>query len=247
MTETNVELVREGFEAMREGDVEALLPFIHPDFEVTTPPGLAAEPDTYRGQEGIRRYFESFYEAMDRVSFEADDFIEVGDRVVVPTTLRRAGGRRASRPSSGSRRSGSSRTSWLFASRSTPRSSEAMDARSTGGQPASPRPHGQCGPMRPQLARSRLAAAPSRSTSHVPPSSRAVRSTTVDGSPPARRRRSPGRRRRGAARVDVLEAARRRLAAAIGAGLEDRARAPRERALDQPQPEALRVLAQASG
>ena len=91
MTETNADLVRERFEAMREGDVEAMLPLIHPEFEVTTPPGLAAEPDTYRGHEGIRRYFESFYEAMDRVSFEADDFIEVGDRVVIPTMLRTRG------------------------------------------------------------------------------------------------------------------------------------------------------------
>ena len=91
MTETNADLVRERFEAMREGDVEAMLPLIHPKFEVTTPPGLAAEPDTYRGHEGIRRYFESFYEAMDRVSFEADDFIEVGDRVVIPTMLRTRG------------------------------------------------------------------------------------------------------------------------------------------------------------
>jgi len=89
--QTNVELVRQGFEAMREGDVEALMPFIHPDFEATTPPGLAAEPDTYRGPEGIRRYFDSFYDAMDRVSFEADEFIPVGDRVVVPVTLRTRG------------------------------------------------------------------------------------------------------------------------------------------------------------
>ena len=71
--------------------MEALLTLIHPDFEVTTPPGLAAEPDTYRGPEGIRRYFDSFYEIMDRVSFEPHDFIGVGERVVVPVTLRARG------------------------------------------------------------------------------------------------------------------------------------------------------------
>ena len=68
---------------MREGDVEALLPLIHPEFEVTTPPGARGEPDTYRGPEGIRRYFDSFYEVMDRVSFEAHDFIGVGRALVV--------------------------------------------------------------------------------------------------------------------------------------------------------------------
>jgi ketosteroid isomerase-like protein len=91
MAEGNVQLVRRGFQALREGDVEALIPLIHPEFEATTPSGLAAEPDTYRGPEGIRRYFESFYEAMDRVRFEADDFIPVGERVVVPLTLRARG------------------------------------------------------------------------------------------------------------------------------------------------------------
>ncbi len=91
MNETNADLVRERFAPMRDGDVEALLPLIHPDFEVTTPPGLAAEPDTYRGPEGIRRYFDSFYEIMDRVSFEPHDFIGVGERVVVPVTLRARG------------------------------------------------------------------------------------------------------------------------------------------------------------
>jgi ketosteroid isomerase-like protein len=91
MAENNVELVREGFEAMRDGDPEALMPFIHPEFEVTTPPELAAEPDTYRGPEGVRRYFESFYEAMDRVSFEAKELIPVGDLVVVEAVLHSRG------------------------------------------------------------------------------------------------------------------------------------------------------------
>jgi ketosteroid isomerase-like protein len=83
----NADLVRQGYEALRKGDVDALIPLIHPEFEVTTPSDLAAEPDTYRGPEGIRRYFESFYEAMDRVSFEPEDFIQVGERVVVPSRL----------------------------------------------------------------------------------------------------------------------------------------------------------------
>src|SRR4029079_7945252 len=62
MSEADVELVRRGFEALEVGDAEALIPLVHPEFEMTTPAGLAAEPDTYRGQEGVRRYFDSFYE-----------------------------------------------------------------------------------------------------------------------------------------------------------------------------------------
>jgi ketosteroid isomerase-like protein len=87
MSSQNVELVRAGFEALREGDVEALLPFIHPEFEVTTPANLAAEPDTYRGHEGVRRYFDSFYDAMDEVRFEPQEFREAQGRVIVPVIL----------------------------------------------------------------------------------------------------------------------------------------------------------------
>lgn len=55
MSEANVALVRQWFEGVGAGDVEAMLPFLHPEFEFTTPPTLAAEPDTYRGEGGLRR------------------------------------------------------------------------------------------------------------------------------------------------------------------------------------------------
>lgn len=83
----NAEIVRQGFEALSSGGVEAMLPMIDPRFEVTTPASLAAEPDTYRGHDGLRRYFDSFYDAMDEVHFEPHEFREVGERVVVPFTL----------------------------------------------------------------------------------------------------------------------------------------------------------------
>jgi ketosteroid isomerase-like protein len=87
VAESNVELIRQGFEDLAASGYEAMLPLIAPDFELTTPPGLAAEPDTYRGPEGMTRYFESFYEAMDEVRFQPHEFREIGDWVVVPFTL----------------------------------------------------------------------------------------------------------------------------------------------------------------
>jgi len=87
VSEDDIEVVRAGFEALSERGVEGLLPLIHPEFEVTTPPGLAAEPDTYRGPEGVRRYFDSFYDAMDEMRFEPTEFREAGGRVIVPVTL----------------------------------------------------------------------------------------------------------------------------------------------------------------
>jgi uncharacterized protein len=83
----NVELVRQGFDLLATGGVEALIPFVHPDLEITIPPELSLEPATYRGVEGLRRYFESFYEAVAEVRFEPDEFIAAGDRVVVPVRV----------------------------------------------------------------------------------------------------------------------------------------------------------------
>jgi ketosteroid isomerase-like protein len=91
MASENIEVVKAGFDALSEGGVEAMLPFIHEDFEVTTTPDLAAEPDTYRGHDGIRRYFDSFYEVMDEIRFEPHEYHEVGDRVLVEVTLRARG------------------------------------------------------------------------------------------------------------------------------------------------------------
>jgi ketosteroid isomerase-like protein len=86
--EESVELVKQGFDAYARGGWEALLPFLHPDFEMTTPPDLAMEPGTYRGEQGMRRYFESFTEAMEDIRFvPTGDFLAAGDRVFVPIRL----------------------------------------------------------------------------------------------------------------------------------------------------------------
>lgn len=87
MASENVEAARRGFEALERGGVEAFLEFIDPEFETTTPSELTVEPATYRGREGLRRYFESFYEIMEEVRFEPEEFIDAGEQVVVPARL----------------------------------------------------------------------------------------------------------------------------------------------------------------
>jgi uncharacterized protein len=87
VSQDNVELMRAGLAAFENGGVDALLDYIHPEFEVTTSPSLTVEPDTYRGHEGVRRYFDSFYEIMDEVHFVPEEFIAVGDVVVIPVKL----------------------------------------------------------------------------------------------------------------------------------------------------------------
>jgi ketosteroid isomerase-like protein len=92
MSEADLKLARRGFKALEVGDAEGLIDLVHPDFEMTTPASLASEPDTYRGPDGVRRYFDSFYEAMDEISIHAERYEDLGGgRVLTPSTMRARG------------------------------------------------------------------------------------------------------------------------------------------------------------
>ena len=91
MSEENLEIVRRAVDQFNARGVEGVIPFIHPDFEATTPPNLASEPDTYRGHDGVRRWFDSFYEVMDEIRWDSHEFQGVGDLVVIDFTLRARG------------------------------------------------------------------------------------------------------------------------------------------------------------
>ena len=87
VAESDVETMRKAFADLASEGWESILPLVAEDFELTTPPGLATEPDTYRGEEGMRRYWESFYEVMDDIRIEPKEFREVRDWVVIPFKL----------------------------------------------------------------------------------------------------------------------------------------------------------------
>lgn len=58
-----------------------MLPYVHPEFTMTTTAEIAAEPDTYEGHDGLRRYFGSFLEIMDEIRIEPVEVEPRGDRV----------------------------------------------------------------------------------------------------------------------------------------------------------------------
>jgi ketosteroid isomerase-like protein len=83
MSEESVELVRRVFEAYNSGDIGRIVAMTDPEFEGEIPPELSAEPDTYRGHDGIRRYFESFQDAMQEIRFHPERIWDAGDSAVV--------------------------------------------------------------------------------------------------------------------------------------------------------------------
>jgi ketosteroid isomerase-like protein len=83
MSKADVERARAALAAFGSGDIDRLLRQFHPDFEGVVPPEPSAEPDTYRGHAGIRRYVESFREYVDGLRFVPEELIDAGDAVVV--------------------------------------------------------------------------------------------------------------------------------------------------------------------
>ena len=78
MSASDVELVQSTFRKLSEQGVDYVAEDFHPDFEFTTPPALASEPGTYRGTQGVQRWFDSFYEAMDRVAVVPVEVVDAG-------------------------------------------------------------------------------------------------------------------------------------------------------------------------
>jgi ketosteroid isomerase-like protein len=87
----NADIVRRGFAILERAGVEAIVDVFDPDFEAVIPPELSAEPDTYRGADGLRRYFAGFEDSLEGVQFVPEDYAEVGDKVIVTVRLRARG------------------------------------------------------------------------------------------------------------------------------------------------------------
>ena len=87
MSRENSEIVRRANVAFNSGDMDRVLALLHPDFETTVGPELSPEPDVYRGHDGVRRYFDSFRDAMDQIRFEPARFRAHGTSVVVAQRL----------------------------------------------------------------------------------------------------------------------------------------------------------------
>jgi ketosteroid isomerase-like protein len=82
MPGSSAEIVRELFERFGSAGVDDALELIDEDFVLTIPPSMSAEPDTYEGHAGARRYFAGFGGMLEDLTFEALQIEEQG-RVVI--------------------------------------------------------------------------------------------------------------------------------------------------------------------
>jgi hypothetical protein len=71
------------FGLLNSDNYEQALELVHPEFEMYTPPDIASEPDTYRGADGVRRWWESFLESMEWVRLGVENVYPVDDHRVI--------------------------------------------------------------------------------------------------------------------------------------------------------------------
>ena len=103
MSRQNIELVRAWLEAYRQPEMMALLANGELDMSAIDPqvewdasrltemiPDLA---EVYRGHEGVRNYWQSWFEAWSNIEFEIEDIRDSGDEVVVLIRNQRQWGR----------------------------------------------------------------------------------------------------------------------------------------------------------
>lgn len=82
MADANVQLVRRLFDAFEHDRLDAAIELLSDDFVAVVPPSMSAEPDTYEGHEGARRYMAAFDGVVDDVRFEPLELYDEGDRVL---------------------------------------------------------------------------------------------------------------------------------------------------------------------
>ncbi len=103
MSEENVNIMRQGYEAFNRGDIDAVLGIMDPEIEWQEPDveGLPA-PGTHHGPEAVaNNVFGSVEEHWDEFQVVAEEFLEAGERVIVLGHFRvrgKATGRSADAP-----------------------------------------------------------------------------------------------------------------------------------------------------
>lgn len=82
VSDSNVEVVRRLFELYASGGIDAALEVLDEQLVIVIPPEMSAEPDSYHGREGARRYFDGFDGMLEDIRYEALELIPEGEHVL---------------------------------------------------------------------------------------------------------------------------------------------------------------------
>ena len=86
----NIEAMTRAYTMAGQGDLEGMLDIIDPEIVLRDRPE-SPDPRTYHGYEGVRRSLESSDETFDEFELQPEEFIPVGDYVIVVLVMRGTG------------------------------------------------------------------------------------------------------------------------------------------------------------
>jgi len=85
----NIKVVQEAYASFGRGDIEALLGSLDENVEWVLPgEGLIPQAGTYRGRDGVARFFQLLNETTEFAAFEPQEFLAQGDRVIALGTYK---------------------------------------------------------------------------------------------------------------------------------------------------------------
>jgi ketosteroid isomerase-like protein len=87
MSQENVEIVRAWAQAFNQRDMDALADLASPSFELVPYLSSMVETTTYRGHDGLRKYFEDADSAWEVIEARLDGFREFGEHFLATGEL----------------------------------------------------------------------------------------------------------------------------------------------------------------
>ena len=82
MSQHLIELIRRGYESWNRGDRQWVLDHMSENIEWVTPPE-DPDPGTYRGYEGVERFWAQWRAAVGQLKLEPEEVLSEGDHVLV--------------------------------------------------------------------------------------------------------------------------------------------------------------------
>jgi uncharacterized protein len=82
MSQQNTELVRQGYEAFAQGDIETALAMFHPDIQVEDHDRSLETRTTYHGRDSFLTLFATVNEGFSDVRYTLEELTDVGGRVL---------------------------------------------------------------------------------------------------------------------------------------------------------------------
>ena len=91
MSQENVELVRQTHAAWNQGDMDAMLAVLHPDFEFVTSGAFPGLDPVYAGHDGFKRFWRDFRGAWQSLHLAIHELRECDERVIALVTFKARG------------------------------------------------------------------------------------------------------------------------------------------------------------